>query len=74
MKSIVFLMLLLLLSSFAPEAVEPFKLSLSLVLAFLVGLWELVIRLIPTAGQYGVIGKIIEVLAWLSNFLNRKSK
>jgi hypothetical protein len=74
MKIIVFLLAFLLFSSFAPDQAVAFKLTFSLILAFIVGLWELVIRLIPTAGQYGVIGKIIEVLSWLSNFLNRKSK
>jgi hypothetical protein len=45
---------------------------LPLVLSFIVALYEVVIRLIPTVGQWGLIGKIIEILAWLSNFLNRK--
>jgi hypothetical protein len=74
MYKFLFLIVLVLLSSFAPESAPAIKISLSLILAFIVGIWEVIIRLIPTAGQYGIIGKIIEVLAWLSNFLNRKSK
>ena len=62
----------LLLMSFAPAESEPVKITLPIILAFIVGIWEVVIRLIPTAGQWGVVGKIIEILAWLSNFLNRK--
>jgi len=72
MRIILLLLVGILLSSFTPEQLPTFKLTLPLILAFIVGIWEVVIRLIPTAGQYAVIGKIIDILAWLSNFLNRK--
>lgn len=72
MKYLLLLLSFLLFSSFAPEASEPFKITLPLILSFIVALYEVVIRLIPTVGQWGLIGKIIEILAWLSNFLNRK--
>jgi hypothetical protein len=69
---IFFLLLSLLFCSFTDPAVEPFKITLPLVLSFVVGIYEVVIRLVPTAGQYAVIGKIIDILKWLSDFLNRK--
>lgn len=72
MKTFFVLMLSLLLMSFAPAETEPVKLTLPMILAFIVGMWEVVIRIIPTAGHWGVVGKIIEILAWISNFLNRK--
>lgn len=74
MRNFILVLLFILVCSFQPVAAEPFKLTLSMVLAFIVGLYEVVIRIVPTAGQYGIIGKIIEVLAWLSNFLNVKKK
>jgi hypothetical protein len=72
MKIFICLIAFLLFSGFAPDVAEPFKITLPLILSFIVALYEVVIRLIPTVGQWGLIGKIIEILAWLSNFLNRK--
>jgi len=75
MKKYLFLLFtVLLFSSFAPEAVPATKIGIPLVLAILTGLWELVGRLIPSVGQITVIGKILEILSWISNFLNRKKK
>ena len=45
-----------------------------LIIAFIVGLWELITRLIPTVTNYSFIGKIIEILKWISDFLNREKK
>lgn len=74
MKYLLFLLCFILFSGFAPEASEPIKITLPIILALIVGIWEVVIRIIPTLGQWGFIGKIIEILAWISNFLNRKKK
>lgn len=74
MKMFIFCLVALLLCSFTAQAVDPIKITLPMILAFIVGVWEVVIRLVPTIGQWGVIGKVIEVLAWLSNFLNNKKK
>jgi len=62
------------LSTFAVIAAiaVPFKITISMVLGLIVGLYELVVRLIPTAGNYSLINKIIDILKWLSDFLNRK--
>jgi hypothetical protein len=50
----------------------PFKLSIGFVLAIVVGIYELVARLVPTVSNWSLIGKIIDILKWLSEFFNRK--
>lgn len=74
MKITLFLIMALLFSSFVPVVVEPVKFDIALVLGLLVGFWEVIARLIPSVGQLGFIGKLIEILAWLSDFFNRKKK
>ena len=71
MKNFILLLAFVLLCSFAPVEVEPFKLTWPLIIMLLAGFWEVIIRIIPTAGQFGIVGKVIEILAWLSNFFNR---
>jgi hypothetical protein len=71
MKNVKILLAALLFCSFiAPEG-SPIKITLPLVLAFIVGVYEVIIRLVPTFGQWGIIGKLIDILKWLSDFLNR---
>lgn len=53
---------------------EPIHFTWQLIVALLAGIYEVVVRLIPTVTNYSFIGKIIESLVWLSNFLNRKKK
>jgi hypothetical protein len=62
------------LSTFAVIAAiaVPFKITISMVLGFIVGLYELVVRLIPSVGNYSLVNKIIDILKWLSDFFNRK--
>lgn len=72
MKLMLILFSWLLLTSLSAANPEPIKFTWPLVLALVVGIYEAVVRIIPTAGQWGVVGKIIEILSWLSNFLNRK--
>ena len=50
----------------------PFNLTLVQLVALLTGIYEVVIRVIPTVANYSIIGKIIDGLKWLSEFLNRK--
>ena len=73
MKTVLFLLLVLSVSFTAVDT-EPFSLTLPLILALVAGIYEVVIRLIPTVGQYALIGKIIDILKWLSDFLNRKKR
>lgn len=72
MKAFIFCLLAFLLCSFAPEGSEPFKFTLPIIAALVAGIWEVVGRIIPSIGQITVIGKVIEILSWISNFLNRK--
>lgn len=72
MKNILFLLAIVLLSSFAPAESEPVTLTAPIILAILTGIWEVVGRIIPSVGQITVIGKVLDILSWISNFLNRK--
>lgn len=47
---------------------------IKLVLAFLAGGWELVMRLIPTAKDWTVIGNIFAFLKWVSDYFNNLKK
>ena len=62
------------LSTFAVIAAIalPFKVTLSMVLGLIVGLYELIVRLVPSVGNYSLVNKIIDILKWLSDFFNRK--
>jgi uncharacterized membrane protein len=74
MKTIFFLLALILLSSFAPQENEGFKLTLPFILAILASCYEVVSRLIPTSKVWSIVGKLLEVLTWLSKLLDRKKK
>jgi hypothetical protein len=74
MKMIFSLLVMILLSSFAPDQVEPFKLTLPLILGILAGCYEVISRLIPTSATWSIIGKVLEVLTWLSKLFDRKRK
>lgn len=74
MKAFFFCLLAFLLMSFAPEGSEPFKLTLPIIAALVAGIWEVVGRIVPSLGQITVIGKLIEILSWISNFLNHKKR
>jgi hypothetical protein len=67
-------LLFILLCSF--QDVEPTKLKITwqLIVAFIAGFYEVVVRLIPTVANFSWIGKIIDILKWISDFLNRKKK
>jgi len=54
--------------------VLPFKFTWHIIVAIVAGVYEVLVRIIPTVKNYSFIGKIIEILLWLSNFLNRKKK
>jgi uncharacterized membrane protein len=48
------------------------SISISLILSLLVGLYELVVRLVPTVSNISLLAKLIDLLKWISDFLNRK--
>ena len=72
MKILLLFSLLIFLCAFDPATVGPIKITIPLILALIVGFYEVIVRLVPTVGQWGLIGKIIDILKWLSDFLNRK--
>jgi hypothetical protein len=74
MKAVLFLVSLMICCSFAPAETEPFKFTLPVIAALLAGIWEVVGRIIPSVGQITIIGKVIEILSWISNFLNHSKK
>lgn len=78
MKTFLCLFLLLGLTSFAQvEPTAPVNIWHTLwaiIVPIIAGLYEVIVRIIPTVKNYSVIGKIIEILLWLSNFLNNKKK
>jgi len=42
------------------------------VAAVVVGVYETIVRIIPTVGSYSIIGKIISLLSLISNTFDRK--
>lgn len=74
MITIICLVVFFFLSAIAQIEPEPFKLTWHVIVAILAGVYEVIARLIPTIKNYSFIGKIIEILLWISNFLNRKKK
>jgi hypothetical protein len=45
-----------------------------LLIAVVVGIYEVVVRIIPTVGDITILGKIIAFLKWISDNLNRRKK
>lgn len=74
MKLIFFLLALILLTSFAPDQAPGLQIGLPLILAILAGCYEVISRLIPTTATWSIIGKVLEVLTWLSKLFDRKRK
>ena len=66
--------LFMVLTSFSQVESEPLKITWQLIIALIAGLYELIVRLIPTVANYSLIAKIINILVWVSDFLNRKKK
>jgi hypothetical protein len=74
MKTFILLIVFLLLTSFMQVDPEPIKFTWHTIVAILVGLYEVIIRIIPTIGNYSLLGKIVDIIKWVSDFLNRKKK
>jgi len=56
------------------EHLTTWQLIIRIVLPIIIGLYEVLVRVIPTIGNYSIIAKIIDILKWLSDFLNKKKK
>lgn len=72
MKIVLMLLVLLLTVSCSSVSVDGSSVSVSLILAILAGCYEVISRLIPTSKTWSIIGKLLEILTWLSNLFNRK--
>jgi len=53
---------------------EPFQFTWHTLVLIIAGIYEVLARLIPTIKDISILGKIIEILLWISNFLNVKKK
>ena len=53
---------------------ETFKLTWSVILTALAALYEVLSRIIPTSKGWSIIGKVLEVLTFLSNKFDRRNK
>lgn len=49
-----------------------FHFTIPIILAILAGCYEVISRIIPTSAGWSIIGKVLEVLTWLSNLFDRK--
>jgi hypothetical protein len=77
MKKILLFLLFIVLTSFmqvGPESTEAVKITWPSIVAIIAGLYEVIVRVIPTVTNYSLIGKVINILVWISDFLNRKKK
>jgi hypothetical protein len=81
MKNLFCFLLLILVSLVASgqtvppaEPVNVWHIIWTIVVPIIAGLYEVIVRIIPTVQNYSFIAKIIDILLWLSNFLNNKKK
>lgn len=45
-----------------------------LIVAIIIGVYEVIARLIPTVGDWSILSKIIALLRWISDGLNNRKK
>lgn len=80
MKMFLSLILLFICSAIFGQTVPPaepvniWHLIWAVVVPIIAGLWEVVVRIIPTVGNHSWIQKVIEILLWLSTKLNNQKK
>jgi len=53
---------------------ELFGIDWRLIIAIIIGVYEVLARLIPTVGTWSVLSWIIRLLQWISDGLDRKRK
>lgn len=63
---------LILLCSFTPDQVAPVKLTWYIILLLIIGLYEVVVRIIPAVARFSLIALIIDILKLISDYLKRK--
>ena len=64
----------LLLTSFFQVDPEPIKLKWYIVLPIILGLYDVIVRLIPMVNDISWLSWIIKLIAFLNEFFNRKKK
>jgi hypothetical protein len=47
---------------------------IGIIVAVIIGVYDVLARLIPTVGNWSIIAKIIDILKWLSDYFNRTKK
>lgn len=57
-----------------PEKVNVWRLIWATVVPILIGIYEVVKRIIPSVADHTIIGKVLDILTWLSDFFNRGVK
>jgi len=53
---------------------DPFKLTWKIILPVLLGLYEVIVRFIPTVNDLSWLSWIIKAISFLNDFLNRKKR
>lgn len=56
------------------ETPDKFQLTWSVALTSLAAIYEVLSRIIPTSKGWSIIGKVLEVLTFLSNLFDRRKK
>lgn len=74
MKNVFFFLALILLFSCTSKDPAGTVITLPLILAVLAGCYEVISRLIKTSVTWSIIGKVLEVLTWLSKLFDRKKR
>ena len=75
-KRIIFLSLLILAitaSAFAQDA-EPLKLSWTIIIPIILGIYDVLARIIPTVNDWSWLSWIVKFLNFLNEFFNRKKR
>lgn len=72
--TLVLLLCLIFTGLTAQTTIEPeaFKVTLPMVTAVAVGIYEVISRVVPTKKVWTIIGKVLEALTFLSNSLDRR--
>lgn len=85
MKTLIIFCLIILLAAFTAGTAGPVQPLLQLqlleinitwyvVLLLIIGLYEVVVRVIPSFAKFAIIGLIIDILKLISDYLKRKKK
>jgi len=76
MKKVIYFisLLILFLVTTAFQDTEPAKITLPVIVAIIAGVYEVLARVVPTVTNWSLIGKIVDIIKFISDSLNRKKK